>query len=466
MDTQLLRPRSEPTPPVKALRPTLRAFVSRHWNGGAAIAILVLGTVISWARLPETARATLWAEDARNFLGNAVSPGPVLTIFRPYAGYLQTVPRIVAGITTQFFPISDWAYAMAGGACLVTAGVAALIFLCSRDIVSSLPGRLALASVTLLVPLSPREVLGNTANVHWYFLWLAPWLVLYLPRSRVGAWLLGVVALLAASSEIQMALFLPLLLWDRKNRQRMPVRFLFVVGIALQVVATTLAPRGASTADPIRLASIGYGYLINAVLTIWLPNSSAIGRVLTTAGPWGAFLFLVPFLAAAVWGLRNGSRLQRIIIVTLLASSVAIYVAAVTISPGTFYDYAAMPTRELAHPWIARYGVVPSMFLLAIVPVAATVRRRGTAIAVTPVRRRLPRSALQSVTAMLLITLMLLQFVPGTTRRASGPELGPQVVAARQLCAAAPPAAVVRLAGAPSLTWSFAITCGRLEHER
>jgi hypothetical protein len=318
----------------------------------------------------------------------------------------------------------------------------------------------------VLIPLAPREVLGNTANLHWYLLWLGPWLLLYLPRSWAGSWWLGVVALIAATSEIQLALFLPLLLWDRTSRRRMPVRAGFAVGIALQLIATTLAPRGPSTAHPISIASVGYGYLINGVMTIWLPSSTAIGRVLTAAGPWGAFLFLVPFVAAAAWGIRHGSRLQRTLIITLVSSSIVIYAAAVTVSPGTFYDYAAMSQHELAHPWIARYGVVPSMFLLAIVPIAVSARP-ARAVAISAIsRRQRPHFALQSAAATLLIAVMLLQFMPSTTRRANGPDFSRQVIVAQQACSDSEPSAAVRLAGAPSTHWSFQISCARLESEQ
>ena len=38
----------------------------------------------------------------------------------------------------------------------------------------------------MLLPLLPNEVLGNEANLHWIFLWLAPWLLLANPRTRWG----------------------------------------------------------------------------------------------------------------------------------------------------------------------------------------------------------------------------------------------------------------------------------------
>jgi hypothetical protein len=436
-----------------------------------SVSILIIGALVAWMRLPAAAQDTLWAEDARIFLNQAVQRGPFPALFNSYAGYLHTVPRMIAGLTVQFVPIGLWANSMAAGACIVAAGVAALVFVCSRDVIGWLPARLVLASITILVPLAPREVLGNTANLHWYFLWLTPWLLLYRPRSRSGAWMLSVAALLAALTEIQMAMFVPLLLWRFRDRVRWPVRILFLVGVAAQIGTTLLWPRGHSTEQLIEPASLAYGYLINCVMTIWLPSALEIGKLLTSVGPIACIVFLLPFLAAAVWGFRYGNRLKRVVIVTLLLGSVALYVIAVEISPGTFYDYARMTTQQLADPWLARYGVVPSMMLLALVPIAVTTRRPRSAAAsmrvpVPPAAsralRRATRLALPWAASVLIIALMLAQFGPASTRRSGGPLFAPQVAAQTRACLTKPTSDVLPLAGAPASAWKVYVPCSLL----
>ncbi|AMM19385.1 hypothetical protein AX769_03595 [Frondihabitans sp. PAMC 28766] len=123
----------------------------------AVALIIVIGTLIAWFRLPASTTATLWAEDSRNFLGNAVAQGPVVPLFRVYAGYLHTVPRIVAGLTVTFVPVAQWAHAMAAASCLVVAVVAAAIFYCSRVVTESWRVRMALAAITILAPLAPAR---------------------------------------------------------------------------------------------------------------------------------------------------------------------------------------------------------------------------------------------------------------------------------------------------------------------
>lgn len=444
-----------------------RRTVGRLWHrdGMLAAVVLVVGTVVCWFRLPPSARDTLWAEDARRFLNDAVHLGPVPALFTPYAGYLHTIPRSIAGLTVTFVPVDYWANSMAFGACMVVAGVAALVFVCSRDVIRWLPARLALAAITLLDPLAPHEVLGNTANLHWYLLWLAPWLLLYRPRSRRGPWWLGVAALFAALTEIQMLLFLPLFAWRFRDRRRWPVRILYLVGATAQLVTTAFWPRGISTIPLISMPSLAYGYLINAAMTIWLPTSTAIGRLIVPMGPVVGVLLLLPFLAAAIWGFARGSTIERTMIITLLVGSMLLYAVAVEVSPGSFYDYARMSSSQLANPWLARYGVVPSLMLLGLIPLAVSTRSRAAPRPRLLDRRPGLRTALPSLILALTIVLTLAQFVPSSTRRSGGPLWQPQVSMQQEKCEGDSPNALVPLDGAPASAWIVQVPCRLLDEE-
>lgn len=449
--------------------------------------ILVVGSVVEWLRLSPDDQGTLWAEDVRNFLANAVTHG-IAALATPYAGYLHTVPRLIATGTVAAVPVSGWATAMAFGACVVAAGVAALVFICARDVVPSSTLRLGLAAITLLVPLAPREVLGNTANLHWYFLWLAPWLLLYRPRTRTGAWLLAGVALLATMTEIQMAAFVPLMLWRWRDRRMLPVRVLYLVGAAAQLLATLSDPRGASSANPVPIASVAYGYLINAVMTSWNADPQAIAWLLGVAGPIAGIVLLLPFAAAASIGLLRGSRLQRLMIGVCGIGSMAFYAIAVEVSPSTFYDYATMSDAQLDAPWLARYGVTPSMFLLALVPLAlaALARPRGVvgggvgmgagvdllavdlsvaglSVAGLSVAGAGSRKALlPAITLLVLAAVLVGNFSSAVSRRSHGPLWRPQVVAMEAYCDIASPSAEYTLHGAPSAMWKIDVPCSRV----
>jgi hypothetical protein len=441
------------------------------------LAIVPVGALFSWSRLPTPARDTLWAEDIRNFLGDAVRYGPVPALFRSYAGYLHTVPRTIAGLTVEFVPVSAWANSMAFGACLVTGIVGGLVFIATGTTVRWMPARLFIASVTFLVPLAPREVLGNTANLHWYFLWLAPWLLLYRPGSKAAAWVMAAAALFATLTEIQMALFLPLMLWQRRDRLRVPIRAFYLLGTALQLIATLVAPRGIPSTQPVGLASVAYGYLINCLMTILSPNPAVLGPILISSGPLvGIGMFLL-VLAVVAYIVLRGTNLHRVLALTLLFSSLALYAIAVAISPRTFYDYVTMSKVQLASPWLDRYGVVPSMFLLCLIPLACVVWRdrhpraivtigRPAITGAAPARRQAVavfRGTLAPAIALVVVVaVMLMSFTPAYTRRSHGPEWQSQVARQQALCAQEAAASPVELHGAPSAGWELSLTCAQL----
>jgi hypothetical protein len=364
---------------------------------------------------------------------------------------------------------------MALGACIVTGIVGGLVYISSGTIIRWIPARVVLALITFLIPLAPREVLGNTANLHWYFLWLAPWLLLYRPTSRAASWVIGIAAFFATVTEIQMALFIPLMLWQRGDSRRAPIRALYLLGVVLQVVATLIAPRGSSGAHAVDLASLGYGYLINCVMTIVSANPVVLGPLILGFGPFVGLLILVPFIGLAIYAIRRGSQLQKIMAATLVFGSVALYVVAVEISPGIFYDYAAMSKVQLAVPWLARYGVVPSMFLLALIPLAVVVSRRGNAVdtrRASPVLlhaartgsilERFTRDGFRFAVLLILLAVMVASFTPASTRRSNGPQWQPQVARQEARCVGLSPSAQVSLTGAPSAGWKLSVTCTQL----
>jgi hypothetical protein len=424
--------------------------------------ILAFGAGISWIRLSPTTRGTLWAEDVRNFIGNAVRSGPVTPLMHPYAGYLQLLPRLIADATVAAVPVSGWALSMAAGSCVVTAACAAVVFVCSREITNEVVIRLLLAGITLLDPLAPREVLGNTANLHWYFLWMTPWLLLYRPRSRVGGWVLGAVALLAALSEIQMVLFVPLLLWRWRDRPRMPIRGLYLAGVVAQLIATISVPRATSAGHLLGPGALAYGYLINGVMTIFDPNPKAVGFLITLGGPVIGLMLLMPFAVATGYVLVSGSAVQRILASALGAGSLVLYPLAVEISPGPFYDYPAMSRTQLADPWLARYGVVPSMFLIALIPLACAVWARQHRTTSAAGRPSIQRSILVPTVLLSLMILLVVHLVPAATRRSGGPVLATQVTAQEAACTGQPVDRPVTLVGDPGPGWKVELTCGYL----
>ncbi|WP_223695053.1 hypothetical protein [Leifsonia poae] len=438
--------------------------------------------LVAWLRLPAIARDTLWAEDGRTFLQAAGAHGLLNTLFVPYAGYLHLVPRILAGLVV-LLPVDAWAIGMTAGSCLVAGFLAAVVFVCARDIVPWLPARLLVASLTVLAPLAPREVLGNAANVHSLFLWALLWMLLYRPRTQRGAVALGVIALVASFTEIQSLLLLPLLVLRPREPLRWIVRAGLLLGLFVQVVVTLAWPRAHPGNPPVPLLSELYGYLINAVTPLAVPQTS-IGPLIAAWGPAVGLVILVALTPAVIFAVMRGRRERRFAVVALVAGSLVCVFVDLTTNPNSFYDYASMTQDELRTVWLMRYGVVPSMMLAATVPIAASLawERRAQAKRApakraqakrAPVKRvpgsRAPRrlgsgaslpGALAVSSCLLLAVLLLAQVGPQPTRRSGGPAWQPQVTAARSECIREPELDSVVLR--ETLGWHVVVDCSRL----
>ena len=418
--------------------------------------IAVASLSIAWLRLPPVARDTLWAEDGRNFLQDALDLGPLDSLFIPYAGYLHTLPRIIAAVTVESVPVSFYALAMTAGSCIAAAVMASIVFVCSRDVVRWMPARVVIALVTVLAPLAPREVSGNTANLHSLVLWTMFWMLLYRPRTRIGSYLLGLTALLGGLTEIQTVFLAPLLIWRIRDRGLMWPRIGYLAGVAIQLSVTLIWPRGQNTNPAIGLPSILYGFLINSVIPIWIPQGS-IGPALAGGGITLCLILSIPFVAALFVAVWYGSSGQRVCAFGLFGAALVVYGGAVFDNPDRFYDYATMSAGELSSVWLARYGVVPSMMLCALIPLAATVILSRTQARIVPAK--LPRTVSYVVVSLLLLTL-LLQFGPQFTRRSGGPAWSPQIAAAQLRCEHLPDSAIISVK--ETIGWRVNISCERL----
>lgn len=429
--------------------------------------IAVVAFTVAWLRLPAIARDTLWAEDGRNFLQAAVNSGPLDPLFRPYAGYLQFLPRVIAGLTVQFVPVVLYAQAMTAGACIVAAAMASIVFVCSADIVRWMPARAFIAMLTVLAPLVPREVSGNMANVHSLVLWTMFWMLLYRPRTRRGAYFLGLSTLIGGLTEIQAVFLLPLVLWRLRDRARWWPRLGCLIGVVAQVSVSMLWPRQPNTNPAIWLGSMLYGFLINSVVPAWIPQKS-IGPALVWGGPILCIALSVPIIAALVVCLRHGTSERRVAALGLVGVSLLIYCASVSENPDDFYRYAVLAPDALKSVWLTRYGVVPSMMLCSLIPLAVACLRESARWPSRPGRpdrgdphrrSRIVRVAMPCL-AIALLASLLVQFGPQDTRRSHGPAWQPQIAAYQAACRSLPDSVVVT--ARETIGWHVDLTCGRL----
>jgi hypothetical protein len=409
-------------------------------------AVAIFASTAAWFRLPPTTQQTVWAEDGTIFLNDALSGAPTAHLFTGYAGYLQFLPRLIADVVIKSVDIADAGIAINLASCIVVGLGAALVYWCARDVIPSRPLRLAVCSITVLAPLVPIELLGNAANLHWFFIWAVLWVLLYRPRTRTGAWMLAIVTLIAALSEIQLLVLVPLMLLRMKAPNVWLPRIGLAVGLLAQIITTLMSPRVAHSG--------GLGGALRAYIgQVALPNFAANRQTMIAALGQQALLWeilaIAPFVFAVVVCLRWGSHLQRVAVLSLVPGSFVIWVA-----DSYLNGYGGSSIHYMPFVFI-RYAVVPSMFLLASIVVAVQVL----------IARQASTAPLGAIVVTALLVLMVVQYVPTETNRSRGPTWATEIAAARKSCESSTSDANQLVVTAPrtkTALWMFAISCNRL----
>lgn len=424
----------------------LHEVVRRDPLVGMVVALVAAS--VAWLRLPPVARATMWAEDGRVFLWDALFAPSWSTLMRPYDGYYHLLPRAGAEAVSLTMEPAGYALAIASLGCLAAGATAGLVYVLSQAVTENRLLRLAFAAVTVLVPTLPLEVLGNLANLHWFVLWLTPWMLLYRPRTWPGSLGLGALAVVGALTEIQVAFFLPLFLWRWREGRRWPVRFGLLLGLAVQAFADS--PRAPVTAPVPHAEDVVGGYLVNTVLSLWIGPARTITTVVVDLG-WGiAVIALLPSLAALLIVLRRGAPVQRVAAITFPVASVLVWGAAILVNRTQFGYTRPDPDSGTVFA-ILRYSPVPSMFLLA-----------GLLLALTAVPRTRTARIVAVVCALPLVYVTVTGFVPGSTSRTDGPVWTSELDDARRTCLADPTQQFQEFDIAPP-GWVARVPCDALE---
>lgn len=409
---------------------------------------------IAWLRLDGFTRGTIWAEDGRDFLAGALHGD---SVFRPYEGYTHVVPRILADLTVAVAPVPRYAVAMTALTIVVAAGIGLLVFGLTAELGISRGARIALALLTVAAPALITEVSGNAANLHWLFLWLAPWLMLARPATWLRSALLAGVTFLAITTEIQMLLFLPLLLVDVRNRRRWPLAAAALLGAAVQGVALLTSDREGQTEHPGVLSTL-HGYALEVGGGGWLTPISPLTAQVADHGWWVAYALLVPFAAAAVWLFATCPQL-RVVVAALALGSVVSWAAGFTMNLGAAGHFAGATPEQIRTIGSLRHAVVPSMFLLAIAVLAADrlLARAGDA-SLTRVRR----GAGLVLAAALIVSTVLSLDGHGDSHRSAGPAWRAAVTEARLTCERTQVESISIKTAPPDPRWTLPVSCRRL----
>lgn len=414
---------------------------------GAATAWLL------WWRLGPVTRGTVWAEDGGLFLRERVALGPVASLLHPYAGYRHLLARLLVDLGYAL-PTEHYASVLAAGSCIVVGLLAAAVFVLARDVVPSPSLRLLLALLPALLPLAPYEIAGNAANLHWFALWAAPWVLAHRSRSWWASAAVAVLAGLIVLTELQTVLFLPLLVLAlapdrpaaRPSRHGLPVAVVAVLCAAAQLVAATTDERTRPAGTP-AFGDVAAGFLLQPLAALWggVDGPAAAVRAVVDDG-WVPVLLPAAAVAAVLVGaVLVGPWRVRWIVVALAAASFGVWWASL-VANGTAQHWAT-PAPALAAVPPVRYAAAAGLLLVTALVVAASalVQQGGRLRVVRAPAGRRPGGAARLVgtaagwaVVALVVVVTVAGVAPGPTRRGDGPEWAAQIPAARAACAGEP----------------------------
>lgn len=412
---------------------------------------LTLTAFVAFLRLPAAAIDTVWAEDGPVFISQAFSGGGPAALFAPYEGYLHVLPRVIAELVVHFVALKDFAVALAFASALVVAVVAFVTFYCAGALTDKVWLRASWAAIPVMVSIAPYEILGNSANLHWYLLWLVPWLLLKPAENKAAGFLLFVTAGLAATTEVISVVFLPLVFFRIRNKAYWPARAGLVAGAACQIFTTVTFPRSEHKGELMDVGSIVIGWFVNMTGVVVFGASRNVGLNILNFGAAPVVVASIPIIAAVAYLLTKASRQYRMVTLVFLAASVGIWTACLVANPGDQFHYSQLSDTQWAEFTLSRYSAVPAMFILALIPLLA--ETVGT--------RSVPAAA---AVATVFAVLLAVSYFPTQVAREVGPSWSQGVQQAKEACHGAADSETRPVHVAPK-GWSVGgvpVTCARL----
>jgi hypothetical protein len=249
---------SAPLQRLASLRQWLRSALFRQTASGpigwrkitVAVVLVVAGAVVSLARTGGAgALNTIWIEDAKVFLNQALNEPVLKTITTQYNGYYNMVPRAATAIAV-LFPLR-WAPAvMSSFAALEYASFGLIAYIASGPHLRSRWLRLLIAIPACVIPLGYTQANNDLATVQFVALYGTFWLLLWLPGTRAGRVVSPVIMLGVTLTSILPLVFAPLALARLfVDRSKSTIALFTCYGFGL-VVQESVSLRGLSNRSP------------------------------------------------------------------------------------------------------------------------------------------------------------------------------------------------------------------------
>jgi hypothetical protein len=402
----------------------------------AAVVAIAAGAAASLARQDGAgALRTIWAEDGRVFLTDALRHGGLEMLLAPYNGYAHLVPRLLAAMTAAL-PLHDASVVLAVASALVVGTCAWCVWYATAAWIRRPVLRGAVATLVVLVPAGQTETLNNAANLHWYLLFASAWVFVWRPPSAPARALALGIVFAAAASDPLVVLLAPMALigWRHDRGAVIPPLVATALGLVLQALSPLVgtSDRAFATRASPWLVAPWYGERVVSRLVFparWV-GGAGFTRVMVAGIAVSAVAAVLLLL------LRGAPSDRRALPVALAVTSV------LTFGVPTFLTGVAA----------ARYEILPVLLLAAALAVL-------TDVALDP-PRRIRRPAVAAALLWLAVVAAVEFRVP--TPRGSGPTWDEGLSRAEASCGAG--AARARAPITPREgTWFVVVPCARLD---
>jgi hypothetical protein len=337
--------------------------LSRGETALLAAAFLALAVVAQLARIGWNASLnSLWAEDGPIFLQSALTQSFFGAVGAEYSGYLVLVPRLIAEAATVV-PLRDAPAVVSILSAALVALSGLVVWWAAAAHIRSPYLRGALAIATALTPVGGLETIDASAYVSWSMLFACFWLLLWRPRTGLGAGLAALFIVLAGLSNPGIWFLAPLAALRAlavRDRRDLTIVLAYFGASAVQLVV--LARSSYEAVEPVWTSDI-WTVLLQRVL-----NGAAFGLRLGGIGwehlGWG---LLIGLLLAAVAGLAIG---------LLRGAPIARAFAAIAVPTALLMFLVSVYQRAVGAPmlWPAdtyfgaagRYSIVPVLLLISV----------------------------------------------------------------------------------------------------
>jgi hypothetical protein len=396
-----------------------------------AIGCVIAGTAISLSRtVGPGSLNTIWIEDAKYLLDQALN-SPFLTTLRdPISGYYQEPARVLTKIATEF-PLSWAPGIMAIFAALQYVCYGLVAYIASGPHLRSPWLRLLVAAPVCALPLAYTQVNNDLVTVQFLGLYGAFWTLLWVPGTRAGRVLAPVVMLsvsFTAALAIALAPLVVLRLIVDRSKSAIAVSLVWFLGLLLQFTQSFLGN------------DHHYSYGHNSP---WFLLRNYGARVIPRA------LFGESALGGPGVNYRGDYAPLHILNmaahVALIGGAVAVVVAAIVLAACRFTDpnwplavlaalfsFGIFAVELLVNTPVVqtRYTVAPAMLLYVVLAALLRPRQRAGAPRAVTALRWLPAAGV----AVLLVVAITLNFRV-TNGRSSSPPWTSVVAAASSACA-------------------------------